>query len=67
MTIYSETESATDFFYKSIIMTGHICEANKQPLGSRGFYDKMAPIRKGALDQKVAQVRHSFQINNTVL
>ena len=27
MTIYSETESATDFFYKSIIMTGHICEA----------------------------------------
>ena len=40
---------------------------NKQALGSRGFYDKMAPIRKGALDQKVAQVRHSFQINNTVL
>ena len=52
MTIYSETESATDFFYKSIIMTGHICEANKQPLGSRGFYDKMAPILKGGLDQK---------------
>ena len=33
---------------------------NKQPLGSRGFYGKMAPILRGGLDQTFQELETFF-------